>query len=193
MAQYIREKDWKVLLISALTIASLFLTHYPMAVIGCVFVGITFLLYFKEFKWKGFLIILGVLFGLAWALRSYKYEVLIQEDLVNPDRTSIGYSNGAKTVQEAISYFFSHFQGNLKQNLKNWNRYPTLLSFLGLPFLAIISVVKKNKKQSLIFLWIVGTLAFMLLLAGLRISMFTIIIESYLISLMVYVLSLIHI
>jgi len=187
MTEYIKGKDWKILLVSALAIASLFLTHYPMAVIGCVFVGIIFILYFKEFKWKGFLIVLGVLFGLAWALRSYKYELLIQDDLVNPDRTSIGYGNGAKTVQEAIGYFFAHFAGNLKQNLKNWNRYPTLLSFLSLPFLLVISIVKKNKKQLLIFLWIIGTLAFMLLLVGLRISMFTIIIESYLVSLMIYV------
>ncbi len=187
ITQYIENKHWKVLLISGLAIASLFLTHYPIAVIGSVFVGVVFILYFKDFKWKGFLIVLGMLFGLGWALRSYKYQLAIAENLVNPDRTSVGYRSDFETIWEGILYLFEHIRTYLQRSLKDWNRYPTLISFLALPLLFVNSLLKKNKRLMVVFFWIVGVLLFMIILSTLRMSMLTIVFESYLITLLIYI------
>ena len=187
ITHYLYKKDWKILLVSMFSLATLFLVHYPTAVLGCLFLGVVFLVYFKDFKWKGFLPILGILFGLGWAARSYQYQELLKDSLANPERTSVGYDGNVGTIHNSVTYYLNHLRAYININLKDWNRYPTFLSFVALPILFLQSLKKKNKEYLTLFLWICFTFLLYILISTFQRSEFTILIESHLISLAIFI------
>lgn len=188
ITQYIKFKNWKVLAISGVAIASLFLTHYPMAVIGSVFVGVVFLVYLKEFRWKGLLIILGILFGLGWAARSYRYQVALVELLVNPERTSVGYLSNFGNLSASIFFFLNKSKDYLLSNLKdsNWNKVPTILGILAFLVIPIKNTLKMSLREITIFLFVSFCFLLFLFLSILDLSLFTILFETYFLSFSIY-------
>jgi hypothetical protein len=156
-------------------------------VLGCLFLGVVFIVYFKDFKWKGFLAILGVLFGLGWAVRSYRYQLLLADSLFDPERISVSYENNVSTVWDSILYYLKSLWTQINVSLKDWNRYPTFLSFLALVVIAIESYLKKNKKTLSIFLWVFCTFLFFVLLSILHIPELTILFESHLLTLTLFI------
>lgn len=187
IVQYVHKKDRRTLLIVIFSLATLFLVHYPTAVLGCLFLGVVFIVYFKDFKWKGFLAILGVLLGLGWAARSYQYQLLLADSLFDPNRISVSYENNVSTVWDSILYYLKSLWTQINVSLKDWNRYPTFLSFLALLVIAIESYVKKKKKTLTILFWVFCTFLFFVLLSILHIPELTILFESHLLSLTIFI------
>lgn len=187
IVQYVRKKDWKVLLTVIFSLATLFLVHYPTAVLGCLFLGVVVIVYFKDFKWKGFFAILGILFGLGWAVRSYRYQILLVDSLLDPERISVSYENNVSTVWDSMRYYLKSLWAQINVSLKDWNRYPTFLSSLALVVIAIEGIVKKNKKGLVLFLWVTCTFLFFVLLSALHIPELTILFESHLLTLTIFI------
>lgn len=185
--QYLQSKNWRTLLMVIFSLTALFLIHYPTAVLGSLFLGVIFLVYFKDFKWKGLLAILGILFGLGWAGRSYQYQVLLKDSLANPERTSIGYQGNGGDILESITYYLNALRAYINTNLKDWNRYPTILSLLAIPVLLIQSFSKKQKKSLLLSLWILLSFLFYFLISAIQMSELTILIESHFLSLAIFI------
>lgn len=184
--QYIKKKNWKILLITIITMVSLFLIHYPIAVLGAIFLGTAFIIFFKDFKGKGFLIVFGILLGLLWAASRYKYQIAIMDELADPNKTSLSHINDFESTKDSVLYFFNNIKGSIYTHLRDWDRYPTILSFFGFVFLLIIGFLNKNKKYIVILVWILFITTIFLILHITRISIFTILFESYLLSLSVY-------
>lgn len=181
----IKLKNWKLYVLANISLASLFLTHYPTAVIGAIFVGTVIIVFFKEQKWKGFYNVIGALFGLGWAARSYRYQILEMQELANPDRTSITYSSSLESVKDNIMYYLNSIKGTIITNFQSWNKFPMIISALGLLPL-LYEIAKLKKKYIVLFLWIFFIFLFFLFLSILKIAILTILFETYLLSFSIF-------
>ncbi len=185
--QYFRTKSFKVTIISILTIAGLFITHYPIAILGAIYIVTKFLINIKHFKFKDLILLIGFIYSLLWIYRSYQYQIEISDELANPERTSVYYNLDTGNSIDSIRYFFEKLSDQIKVDLLSWNRYPTILAILSLPIAFLISLKRSDRKIKTIFLWSVINLLFFAILSAFKMSVFTILIESYIISIFIFV------
>lgn len=180
--QYRKKKELSLIILSNVVIASIFFVHYPTAVFACTYLLGVFFIDYKREKFKSVLLGIGILFGFAFMLKTYKYNPA----LVNAASGNVSIftipANFVQSTKDFMKYIWSIIisEGSV---LKNFIEFSAIVS-LGL----IVLKAFKSRKYTTLVLWIIFSVSLSTILQIFTVTPFLIVLETFLITLPMYVL-----
>jgi len=158
----------KFMILTNILLVGLFLTHYPLAVLGLIFLVAGFIIEKERKKYLSF--IPGVMMGLLWMVIAYKYE-------------SKGSTMGQElqiifNLKEGINYFYNSFVLSTSIKFTNLFRFFNMIGFIGILYLFIYCLRKKSKTILLPFSYILF-IASTILITSLSLPVLSIVGETF--------------
>lgn len=183
VGEYRKKKSVPILLLVNLTIMSIFLLHYPIGVFASTYLLAIFFTDFRKEKFRTILLGIGILLGLVWMVKTYKYqEVVIDASAVVSEKALFSIP---KDVFHSIVDFIKYVWGAQMYKGVLLSRLLAYSSCLGFIIISIKSF--KKKEYLIIVLWTLFTFILALLLSLFSITPILIVLETYVISILIYV------
>ena len=184
----IKERNKRLYIFNNLSLAGIFLIHYPTAVFACILAFAVFIVYFRELKWEGALNALGSIFGFAWIGTMYKYQLLSIELSVQEDSANFSYTAQSSDLWTNFIFYIKNIWGSISPVKNSLKEVPRTTWFGGLFFFIIDSFKKRKFKKEflLLFTWMLIQFIVFGIITVLNISSLSIMFETFLLSLGMY-------
>lgn len=167
---------------SALSLFSLYIIHYPVAVFATIFYASFFIVDIKKGWKKNLLVGSGVLMGgVFMVILMLRYK----PDIFNLN-SNIGLDLGINYWLVLEEFFRSLKIHILKHSFNIFPLLLTIISVLGLGFTIANMLFRKHKAYTTLFLWTALSLILMVILRLLAIDSIYIIVETYYLLVFVY-------
>ena len=178
------KRNIKVLVLTSLSLFTIFIVHYPTAVFVCALLLCFLIFYFREAKWRNLLVISGVVLGLLWMIKAYTSQV-VQSPPVSMEENPLFMF--PENILLSIKTFLNQIFVWIKSANSNLYYLVSASSVFGLIAMTFISFKERNKKYGVILLW-----SFISFLIGAVISVFrildvAIVQETFVILIFVYI------
>lgn len=145
-------KDWKLTLLSMLSLFAVFLTHYPLGVFAAAYLLAVFIIDIKKNKIQNLLIGIGLLLGLLWMWKTNYYRTL--EVSVNETTEQILFTLPADYMVSIRGYLNSVLSSR-SLAFGSLNRILTILSIIGVLYFPFGVFKSKMRSSYWVFLaWV---------------------------------------
>ncbi len=181
--EYRKKKSIQKLVLVNLTIMSIFIVHYPIGVFSSTYLLATFFVDFRKEKFRTVLLGIGVLFALMWMVKAYQYQTVVIAQSATVSDSSL-FTIPKNVLNSTVDL--------IKQT---WNAQMYKESFLArfiayfssLSFICICIKSFKKKEYLVLVLWTLFSFIISLILSLFSIKPILIVLETYLISIFIYV------
>lgn len=137
-------KDWKLTLLSILSLFAVFLTHYPLGVFAAAYLLAVFIIDIKKNKLQNLLIGIGLFLGLLWMWKTNYYRTL--EVSVNETTEQIFFTPPANYMV-SIKWYLNSVLSSRSLAFGSLTKILTILSIIGALYFPF-GIFKSKMKSS---------------------------------------------